>query len=68
MPINLNVSPYPSLGKSSFLVLKLTLDIIKMKLIFSVVAVLALCGTLTHSAAVNDNDAAGIQDWCVHTA
>ena len=30
-----------------------------MKLIFSVVAVLALCGTLTHSAAVNDNDVTG---------
>jgi len=30
-----------------------------MKLIFSVVAVLALSGTLTYSAAVNDNDATG---------
>ena len=31
----------------------------EMKLIFSVVAVLVLCGTLTHGAAVNDNDVTG---------
>ena len=34
-------------------------SVAEMKLIFSVVAVLALCGTLTHSAAVSDNDVSG---------
>ena len=46
-------------GTATYISQSRAASVAEMKLIFSVVAVLALCGTLTHSAAVNDNDVSG---------